>query len=128
MFLRHNLPGIIWAITILALCGIPGDHLPDLSIWELLSFDKVAHAFVFALLVVFLLIGFKKQFTYPWLRYNAKKTALIFSISYGGLIELFQGTVFAGRTTDVIDFIANTLGCFLGLLLFRLIYGKELAK
>lgn len=127
MFLRHNLLGIVWAICIFVLCAMPADDFPNMSFWDLLNFDKVAHATVFAMLTLFLIVGFKKQYTFDWLRENAKKTAIIGSICYGGLLEVLQGTVFAARSMDVLDFIANTAGCFLGLLAFRMIYGKRLA-
>ena len=40
-------------------------------------------------------------------------------ISYGGLLEIMQATVFSQRSGDWYDFIANTFGCFLALWLFR---------
>jgi VanZ family protein len=125
MFLRHNTVGILWALFILALCGLPGGGFPDLSFWRLLTFDKFAHAFVFAVLVVLLIVGFKKQRTFPVLRYIAVKAAMAFSLIYGALVELLQKLIFIDRTGDLIDFIANSLGCFIGLLAFYLIYGKE---
>ena len=125
MFFKYNLPGIIWALLILVLCGLPGQDFPDLSFWKLLSFDKAAHAFVFAVLVLLLIIGFKKQYSFRNLRHHAIKIATTFSILYGGLIELLQGWVFIGRSADPFDFLANTIGCFTGLLLFYMIYGKQ---
>lgn len=125
MFLKHNIYGILWALLILALCGLPGRDFPDLSFWKLLTFDKFAHAFVFAVQVLLLIVGFKKQRTFPLLKYVAVKASLAISLSYGALVELLQQLVFTDRTADLLDFIANSLGCFLGLLGFYLIYGKD---
>jgi VanZ family protein len=122
MFLKHISLPFIWALFILALCGLPGHDFPDLSFWQLLTFDKFAHAFVFAVLAIMLIVAFKKQRKFFFLRENSIKTALISSILYGGVIELIQQAFFIGRYADIFDFIANTIGCFLGLFSFYLIY------
>jgi glycopeptide antibiotics resistance protein len=129
MLLRHNLLGIIWALCISLVCMMPSHNAPNRivshSVLELFTFDKVAHAIVFALLVLFLVVGFLKQRTYGWLQKNARKAAFFIAFSLGGALELIQGMVFDGRNGDVLDFIANSLGCFLGLLLFYSIYRRR---
>lgn len=119
MFLKYNLGAILWALVILGLTLIPGSMMPDLSFWELLTFDKAAHMFVFAVLVFQLAMGFYKQYRFRVLRYHALQSAFIFSVIYGGLIELLQGALFTDRHPDVIDFIANTIGCIAGAVLFH---------
>jgi glycopeptide antibiotics resistance protein len=119
MFFKYNLAAILWALVILALTLSPGSIMPDLPFWDLLRFDKVAHIFVFAVLVFQLAMGFYKQYRFRVLRYHALQSAFIFSVIYGGLIELLQGMLFHDRHTDVIDFIANTLGCIAGASLFH---------
>ncbi len=42
-----------------------------------------------------------------------------FPIFLGGLIEILQSTDFIGRHGDVYDFIANTLGVFVGWIIFK---------
>ena len=125
MFFRYNLLGILWAILILILYGLPGQDFPDLSFWEMLSFDKFIHAFMFAVLVLLLIVGFKKQYSYKKLRYNSMKVSVGVAFIYGSLLEFFQEILFIERYSDWFDFIANTAGCFLGLSLFYLIYGKQ---
>ena len=126
MFLKHTFIPFLWALLILALCGLPGNEFPDLSFWQLLSFDKFAHAFVFAVLVVLLIVGLKKQRTYFFLRENAINTSLVYSVFYGGLVEVLQQLLFLERSADWVDFIANGIGCLIGLLSFYIIYVREI--
>jgi len=125
MFFRYNLSGMLWAVFILILYGLPGHDFPDLSFWELLSFDKFIHAFMFAVLVLLLIVGFKKQYSFIGLRYDSIKIAVIVAFIYGSLLEFFQEILFVERYSDWLDFTANSAGCLLGVAGFYLVYGKQ---
>lgn len=107
-------------LIILALILLPGRQMPQLGT-SLLSPDKIAHTAVFAILVLLMIIGFAKQQTYPRLRNMAASYALILSVGYASVLEGTQ--IFSeGRTIDIYDIVANTLGCGLGYGLFLAIY------
>ena len=125
MFFKYNLLPILWALLILILTALPGEDFPDLNFWSLLTFDKAAHMFVFAVLVLQFIIGFIKQYRFRQLRYTAVRLAFIIGICYGALTELLQEFIFTGRNADYMDFIANCIGAVLGVIAFRLIYGKN---
>jgi VanZ family protein len=125
MFFKYNLIAILWALLILILTTLPGEDFPDLNFWSLLTFDKAAHMFVFAVLVLLLIIGFIKQYRFRQLRYIAVRTAFIIAVVYGALTELLQEFIFTDRNADLYDFIANVIGAVLGVIAFRLIYGKK---
>ena len=127
MFLRHLSPSICWAILILILYGIPSKDMPDMSIFKMFT-DKIAHLSVFLLFSFFLMIGLKKQRTFLRINEQFIKYAILISSLYGITLELIQGTIFATRTTDILDLIANLIGCFLAIVLFRLVYGNEILK
>ncbi|WP_018479630.1 VanZ family protein [Pontibacter roseus] len=101
---------------------LPSSSMPSLSIWELFSFDSFAHAFLFAVLTYLMIVGLKKQYTYPKLQYYAIRTAFFVSSMFGVCIELIQHYFIPGRQGDIIDVLSNTIGCLLGILLFRWIY------
>jgi VanZ family protein len=119
MFLRYNLPSIIWALVILALCSMPGKSIPKIEWLELLSFDKVVHAGIFFVLQILLMRGFLLQDKFPALKKHYKIIALAICIVYGGALEIMQGTLFSERSGDVLDFIANSAGAVLAVFLFR---------
>lgn len=128
MFFKYILPSIAWAIFILILCGIPPQHVDGFSFWEILNPDKIFHFGVFALLSLFLIVGFKRQYSFPKLRCNAVLSAVLTSSIYGVLIELTQILFFHGREGDWLDILANTLGAVSGIILFRIIYGNTILR
>jgi glycopeptide antibiotics resistance protein len=127
MILRYNIFTIAWALLILVLTLTPGQSMPNLSIWDLLSFDSFAHFFVFCILVLLMTIGYTKQYTFLFLRFNAAKISLLVSFGFSLIIELLQSLV-PGRFTDIYDVIANTAGCLSGSLVFYLIYKVRFHK
>lgn len=121
MFIQYNLFGLSWAAIILVLTISPGHEMPKTLDWNLLAFDTFSHFFVFGLLTLLLIVGFTKQFTFPKLRNNAVAYAIGSGIIYGILIEGIQ-SIIPGRFFDLVDILANSIGCFTGYLAFFLIY------
>ena len=120
MFLRFNLFTILWFFLILVLVMLPGRELPKLG-EPLFSVDKVVHTVLFAVFALLMVVGFVKQSAYPYLRNNAIRSTLVFSITYATLIEITQFLA-DGRTFDFYDAVANVSGCVVGYLLFVVIY------
>jgi len=122
ILLGYLLPSIAWALFILLLYSLPGNDLPVLHWMDVFSFDKVLHALFFALLCLFLSTALKRQQKFWLLRKHGIQVAIVCSIVYGTLLELVQGAFFEGRESDVYDWLANTLGVFVGWIMFRFIY------
>jgi hypothetical protein len=117
-FLLKNslLFAISWTVIIFILCYTPGRFIPTTNWLELLSFDKFVHAGIFFTLTCLWLIF--------WFKSHKLSTALIIftllgCIAYGGLLEIMQATLFSQRSGDWMDFIANSIGCFIGLWFFN---------
>jgi VanZ family protein len=123
LILRYNLFTIMWAVMILLTTLLPSTSMPSgLSLWELLSFDSFAHAFLFCVLTFLMIIGLTKQFTYPKLRHYAIRSSLVICTGFGIAIELLQHFLIHGRQGDLLDVLANTIGCLLGIIVFKWIY------
>lgn len=116
--MKYFIYPFLWALIILALCATPGKDIPHITWLEVLAFDKWVHASVFFMLAILIVRAMK----YTWSRVE-HKTAIIaacsFAIPYGGLLEIMQGTLFTDRSADLLDFIANTFGVIVGVLLYR---------
>lgn len=110
---------MLWALLILILCGIPGRDIPHISFLELLSFDKYVHAGVFFILIVLTIRGFSLQTQSRFFKQSTKSTAFSICVIYGGVLEVMQGTIFEERSADIFDFIANSFGCIMGILLYN---------
>ncbi|WP_242916087.1 VanZ family protein [Pontibacter liquoris] len=108
---------------ILLLTLLPSASMPaNMSLWSLLSFDSFAHAFLFTVLVFLMIVGLKKQYTYMRLRHTAIRLSFVVCVLFGLAIELLQSYFAAGRQGDFIDALADTIGCLLGIVLFKWIY------
>lgn len=105
----------LWATIIFALCATPGQFIPSANWLELLSFDKWVHATMFFILcsLLFLVI----------LKYDLSKLwMIVFFVSgvlYGGLLEIMQAKCFTNRSADWQDFVANSFGCVVAILVFK---------
>lgn len=128
MFLKHNKWALFWALIILILCGIPGRDIPHISFLEILSFDKFVHAGIFFVLILLTIRGFLVQTNFIKLQRSAKLIAFIICVIYGGLLEIMQATLFEERSADVFDFVANSVGCLLGILMYNWVEKLFLVK
>ena len=116
------LPSILWSLVILVLSAMPGISLPE-SFWDFISIDKLAHIGVYGIQTFLLLMGLSTQISN-----DAKKVAviaLIISILYGILMEAMQYTFFPYRYFEYLDIIANIIGSFTGLLIFKFFNTKK---
>lgn len=93
--------------------------MPELG--DLISFDKLAHLAVFAILSFLLIVGFKKQFSYLKLRHRAVKSGIVISLIYASFLELGQSLI-PGRYANIYDMAFNITGVFVGYLMYLLIY------
>lgn len=125
---RNFLPGTFCGVVILILTGLPGSYFPKVqTFWEWLGPDKIVHIIMFTGFVFVCLWGYRGQYAEsdkPYRR-RAEMIVLIIGIAYSGLTELLQGTVFKGRCCSLYDFIADALGCLVGIFVFRL-YAKSM--
>lgn len=128
-YFRYYWPFVLWAILILILTGLPGNYFPRVpTIWDLLSPDKIVHLFIFIVFTVLLFHGLVLHYRE---RISLWMYALIVigtGVFYGGITELLQAYIFVWRQASVYDFIADSVGCIAGYLLFRNVISKRLNK
>lgn len=119
MFIRYNLFGFSWAVLIVILSFLPGRDFPESSLTDI---DKWIHAGMYGILVFFIIIGFRKQYSFCYLRYNADAVAVNTALLFGIIIEVLQALITTDRHFDITDIMANGIGCFGGWGIFKLIY------
>lgn len=125
--LKNFWPVFIWAILVFTLSAVPGNSFPEIkSFWDWLGPDKIVHFAFYSVLCFLLLRGF--------IRYNKSKSlnyvviSLVSGIVFGLMIEVMQYYVFKGRDGNVYDFIANVIGCLLGVAVFWAFNRKIMTK
>lgn len=111
--MKKFIPFITWTLIIFGLCSMPGKAIPKINWLELLSFDKFVHAGIFFVEQVLLMRALQNRMK------GFKWAALLFCMAYGGALELMQYYIFSQRNGDVLDFIANSTGALVGLLLYN---------
>ena len=104
------------------LTGIPGSCLPHVK--PVVGLDKVVHLLMYAAFAFLCIWGYRKQFISNGKAYQKKALllAVVISIFYGGLTEILQEYLVPGRTGDWFDFLADSIGTLLGVLVFHLFY------
>jgi VanZ family protein len=101
---------VIWTIIILIGCSLPGKDLPAITVFD--QFDKVVH-FTFFFAFFF--------FWYCGMHSFSHKALLIICSAFilGFAIEFYQMYFVAGRSFDVWDGVADTVGSLVAWLCFK---------
>ena len=121
MFLRYNIPTLVWATVILFLTLLPAAKMPEVPTWELISFATASHAVVFFILTFLMRRGFYLQHPFPKLRQHIGLYAVGLAVLFGMLIELLQSSLGWGRQGDLMDILSNSIGTLMAIPVFNLI-------
>ncbi len=122
--IKKFLPGIAWFFIVLVLTCLPGNDIPEID-WPLLDkiyFDKWVHAGLFG--------GLTFLFCWPFYTsdFSARqrlkyfiKIAIAASI-WGLTIEFIQKFYIPGRSYDLLDWAADSLGALIALWFCRKLF------
>ncbi|MFL2570232.1 MAG: VanZ family protein [Flavobacteriales bacterium] len=111
--MRYNI-AIVWVVVIAILHAIPASDFPEVSFSDFFQLDKLIHAVIFMIGVYLFAVALKEKQKIQFLRY-----IVISFIAYGLLLEVLQGLVFVERSADILDWLADTIGVFLGVWIFK---------
>jgi len=119
------LGAVLWAAFIMLLCGLPGQDLPNIDFWEIDIEDKLAHVGVFAILGFLMVYGFKRRQPSRRITLNYILLLVLIASAYGALTELLQGLLFPSRFASFADFIADSTGSVLGIVIAKYLLIKH---
>jgi len=122
LILRYNLFTILWAAVILLTTLLPSASMPSVSLSDLFSFDSFAHTGMFAVLCFLMIVGMSKQYTSVTIKRRAVLVSFTISVLFGVAIEIMQFTLIPGRSAELMDIVSNTIGCLIGIVIFKWIY------
>lgn len=100
-----------WLLIVIILHLMPVKGAPSTNWMHTYHIDKLIHVFMF------LPLSFGLVKNYP--KVNIISIVLML-IVLALLLEVFQGTVFVGRTSDVLDFLADFSGILLGIVIIKM--------
>lgn len=122
---KSYLPGIAWFFIVLFLMCLPGKVLPKVDDWyNTIHFDKWIHAGVFGFLCILFCMPYRK------LELSRKRKIKYFVIvalcvsGFGYLTEIIQKYWIPGRAYELLDWAADSLGAFIGVLLSRFYFTR----
>lgn len=105
---------IVWVLIIAVLHAIPGSDIPKINFVDFFQLDKLIHAFIFTIGIYLFAVALAEQQKKHFLSYLT-----ISFIAYGLVLEVLQGLIFVQRTTDLLDWLADSVGVFIGVLIFK---------
>ncbi len=118
MFLNYNLFTFCWAGIILALTVSSGSIHSNMGNQ---GTDKVIHTFIFMVLTLLMIVGFRKQHKFNKLRTNAVLSTIVICSLYGFLIELIQ-LFLPYRSVEFADILADLVGIGIGYIMYFMVY------
>ena len=110
---------ILWAGIILVLTLTPGKYVPNATLF---SYDKLGHSGIFCIQALLLMFAFYRSGKYSLNK--SMWTGFILAVLYGIVIEFIQDLI-PDRAMELFDALANTVGSFLALLLFKALNPKK---
>ena len=111
------------------LSGTPGDFMPEVgSFLDWLRPDKVVHIILYAVFFYLLIDASVKQFVISKLGAKHLILLLLIGIMFGAITEILQAKVFVNRHGSVYDFLANIIGCLVGLAIYSYKVKKKSRK
>lgn len=113
---HYLLPALVWLLTIAVLSLMRPPKIPDVGITFT---DKLAHAFVYFVLILLTIWGFLKKNQQKTLPHTTLWIIFASCSMYGVLIEILQHSINTGRNFEIPDIIANIVGCLFGVFLYN---------
>jgi glycopeptide antibiotics resistance protein len=101
---------IAWTALIASSCLMPASAFKAFTFDSIFKLDKILHLTLYYVFIVLWSLVSKV------ITVRQKYVLLIVGIAYGVLIEVLQAAMSLGRSYELDDIIANTIGCVLGVL------------
>ena len=113
------IPAITWFFIVLVLLCLPAKDVPTSNWLDILYFDKLIHTAIFGLLALLFML----PFAFSPLKHKKKLQYFIgiaIATSLWGLTtEFIQKYLVSGRSFDLFDWAADSLGAFTSFLICR---------
>ena len=121
---KKFIPGTAWFFVVLILMCLPGEDIPPTDWLHINFLDKWLHVMVFGLLgFLFCWPFYKSAFSNTQRKYYFIKIALAISL-WGLTIEFIQKYFIPGRSFDLFDWAADTVGACIAFFICKRIFIK----
>jgi len=118
--IKKFIPGIAWFFVVLVLVTIPGKDLPTPDNWMIaIDYDKLIHIGVFGLLAFLFMYPFGKSSLPPKQKLHYFIRFALVTIVWGYTTEILQKFYIPGRSYDLADWLADSIGGILALVISK---------
>jgi hypothetical protein len=117
---KKFIPGAAWFIFVLILLFLPGSDLPSVGGWaNLIYFDKWVHTGLFAVLAFLFMYPFSRSGLTPSEKWHYLLRIALAASLWGLTSEIIQKYFVPGRSFDLFDWAADSLGAAIALFYSR---------
>jgi VanZ family protein len=120
--LKYHIPFFIWLIAIFIESSFPSDAYPKVDIFQA---DKIVHIGIYGLLALLCYISLIHQQKFETFYNNPLLWTVLICSLYGASDEFHQYFV-PGRDCDFFDWVGDTLGAILAVLVIKYYLQKKL--
>lgn len=122
---KKFIPGIAWFFVVMILLFTPGNDLPEVGDWfSRIDFDKFIHMGVFGLMVLLFMVPIGKSDLTRKEKANYFLKIALCACLWGITSELVQKYFIPGRSFDLLDWAADSIGAGIIYLFCRRLYLK----
>jgi VanZ like family. len=108
--LKSYWKSLLWAAVVLGLSTMSGQKVNEIPFMGIPNMDKVAHFTMYFIFCYLLISDTSKNKEKPLYWRKSVLISLSIAILFGGCMELLQEIPSLQRSTDFVDFTANSLG------------------
>jgi len=105
---------VFWLLLITGLLCTPGTKFPKITWEDKIWFDKWVHIFLFMILVILWCKAYFHKKNIQSDRHKIFFKIMVVGCLYGIAMELVQKYFIPFRSFDLMDIIADGIGCFIG--------------
>jgi len=122
---KKFIPGIAWFFLTVIAISIPGYDLPRVGEWfEQIDFDKLIHTGLFGTLAFLFMYPVAIAERPKKEKWNWFIKIALCTMIWGLTTELIQKYFIPGRSYDLVDFMADSLGAIIAFVFFSIRYVK----
>jgi len=123
--IKKFIPGIAWFFVVLTLVCIPGEDLPKADSWMIeINYDKLIHVGIFGVLAFLFMRPIAISSFSKKQKINYFIKIAIATIVWGYTTEVIQKFYIPGRSYDLTDWLADSLGGVLAFIFCRWYFFK----
>jgi hypothetical protein len=120
---KKFIPGIAWFIVVCYILFIPGHDMPEVGNWlEQMNYDKLVHMGIFGILTGLFCRPFHKADIESRKKRKYFLGIAIIGCVWGYCSELIQQYWAIGRDYELLDWVADSIGCLIAWLVSSRIF------